>query len=394
MAISPIATREALITSLMEARFDRNEAERLAGHARPATGFEAVQAEAGDTPLGHSKLGGLPDLAPGQAWPIRAAYENAAAKIETAEKISAAYSATAASPFPYLDAAYAAQTRAQQAILGKPFALFFVAQINFAEVAAANPDMAEYMPQTGLLSLFYDVLEMPWGFDPADRQGFEVLWFDGNVEDLKSASQPADLKAFILEDLSHQRAAVQAAKAAQQADEQRNALSKWLKPSPEFGFFIPELYSLDAGTERLDALPVMTMPGVYGEMPQLEPEIAARHAPNDNTDLLLERWYEQSRLAEGLTQVGGHPYPVQDPDMRLQCQLVTNGIYLGEAEGYRSARAKELAAGAEDWVFLAQIASSEHGRMWGDSGMLYIWIRKQDLAARAFDKAWVILQSY
>jgi uncharacterized protein YwqG len=30
--------------------------------------------------------------------------------------------------------------------------------------------------------------------------------------------------------------------------------------------------------------------------------------------------------------------------------------------------------------------------MWGDCGMVYYWIREQDLRERAFDRAWAILQ--
>jgi uncharacterized protein YwqG len=30
--------------------------------------------------------------------------------------------------------------------------------------------------------------------------------------------------------------------------------------------------------------------------------------------------------------------------------------------------------------------------MWGDAGCLYYWIRAEDLRARRFDRAWMILQ--
>jgi uncharacterized protein YwqG len=32
--------------------------------------------------------------------------------------------------------------------------------------------------------------------------------------------------------------------------------------------------------------------------------------------------------------------------------------------------------------------------MWGDLGMLYYWIREEDLAARRFDRVWGISQCY
>lgn len=43
---------------------------------------------------------------------------------------------------------------------------------------------------------------------------------------------------------------------------------------------------------------------------------------------------------------------------------------------------------------LLQLDSDEENAelMWGDSGCVYFWIRKQDLAARRFDRCWAILQ--
>lgn len=32
--------------------------------------------------------------------------------------------------------------------------------------------------------------------------------------------------------------------------------------------------------------------------------------------------------------------------------------------------------------------------MWGDAGMLYYWIRRQDLAQGNFDNVWMTMQCY
>ena len=50
-----------------------------------------------------------------------------------------------------------------------------------------------------------------------------------------------------------------------------------------------------------------------------------------------------------------------------------------------------MRATAAEWVLLWQIASSDD-IMWGDSGYLYVWIRRDDLAAQRFDRAHVVLQ--
>jgi uncharacterized protein YwqG len=81
--------------------------------------------------------------------------------------------------------------------------------------------------------------------------------------------------------------------------------------------------------------------------------------------------------------------------MDLECQLVTNGIYCGEATGYHNPRRKELESGGKDWILLLQLDSDDNTEMmWGDSGMLYFWIKKEDLKKRKFENAWMISQCY
>ena len=88
----------------------------------------------------------------------------------------------------------------------------------------------------------------------------------------------------------------------------------------------------------------------------------------------------------------GHPDPVQG-DMQLECQLVANGVYCGDASGYRDPRAARLRPGAADWRLLLQVDSQDDaGMMWGDVGRLYYWIRQEDLTAGRWDRTWLILQ--
>lgn len=88
----------------------------------------------------------------------------------------------------------------------------------------------------------------------------------------------------------------------------------------------------------------------------------------------------------------GHPDPVQG-DMQLECQLVTNGLYCGNATGYQDPRAETLRAGASEWRLLLQIDSEDQASMmWGDVGRIYYWIRQPDLLSRDWDRSWLILQ--
>ena len=82
--------------------------------------------------------------------------------------------------------------------------------------------------------------------------------------------------------------------------------------------------------------------------------------------------------------------------MRLECQLVTNGIYCGDQSAYRDPRRSALEKAAADWKLLLQIDSDEKrlGWMWGDAGRVYFWARQQEIEAGDFDGAWAILQCY
>jgi uncharacterized protein YwqG len=52
-------------------------------------------------------------------------------------------------------------------------------------------------------------------------------------------------------------------------------------------------------------------------------------------------------------------------------------------------------SGVDQWLLLLQLDSDDPiDVMWGDGGMLYFWIRRDDLANRRFDKTWMTLQCY
>jgi hypothetical protein len=53
----------------------------------------------------------------------------------------------------------------------------------------------------------------------------------------------------------------------------------------------------------------------------------------------------------------------------------------------------ELESGRYDWILLLQLDSDDDaGMMWGDVGMLYFWIKREDLKKENFDNVWMILQ--
>ncbi|GIF07293.1 YwqG family protein [Actinoplanes siamensis] len=93
-----------------------------------------------------------------------------------------------------------------------------------------------------------------------------------------------------------------------------------------------------------------------------------------------------------LHRVLGWPDLLQGP-MQLQCQLAANGVRHGNPAGVEGARVAELGPGAADWLLLWQIDTDDTmDWVWGDSGRLYYWIRRQDLAAGDFGRVWLVLQ--
>ncbi len=57
---------------------------------------------------------------------------------------------------------------------GEPLSLLCVPDL--AELEPFETDLA--LPSTGILNVFYDYEEQPWGFHPSDRSGWRVIWAD------------------------------------------------------------------------------------------------------------------------------------------------------------------------------------------------------------------------
>jgi uncharacterized protein YwqG len=215
--------------------------------------------------------------------------------------------------------------------------LAFIAQIDLAEVAGVWSDSP--LPASGTLAFFYQAEQSVWGFDPKDGGKWAVLHWNEAPELLEERAFPADLP----DSARFEPKAV--APVAQAA--------------------LPDTDHIDLrgfGLSRKEEDRVVEIFGAF----------TAEEAP--------------------MHKLFGYPDPIQG-DMQLECQLVSHGLYCGDETGYNDPRAAELRAGAGDWRLLLQIDSDDDtGMMWGDLGRIYYWIREQDLAERAFDRAWLILQ--
>lgn len=220
--------------------------------------------------------------------------------------------------------------------------LTFLACVDCGEL----PRSAEldWIPESGLLLFFYDAEEQPWGFDPKDRGGSAVIYVPvSEIDDRASIASPPTA------------------------------------PLPA-----EEVLPLRHVTFRLTKLPPSWQTH----------ELDAVGLTDAEMDLYRERRVELYGN-QPAHQIGGYPDPVQSADMDEECQLVTHGINCGGFMGVKDPSAEKLREAAGDWSLLFQIETDHDLEvMWGDAGMLYFWVRRDDARNLRFEGAWAILQCY
>lgn len=215
--------------------------------------------------------------------------------------------------------------------------LAFLAQFDCEELA--KYDRENLLPHTGVLSFFYSIESNRWGFDPEDFGCSRVYWF-GNAEELRPAQLPEGLS---------------------------------------------EAY----------------------RFPSLKIEMTAKNSWPDYDDLPqgvdaddYEEFFEEQNMdeEETISKLLGWPNVIQSA-MAEECELVTQGFYLGGSEDKIPPKIRREASrnANEKWLLLFQLdtmTDDDFELMFGDDGRLYFWIRKEDLASRRFDRVWLVLQCY
>ena len=224
-----------------------------------------------------------------------------------------------------------------------------MAQINFAEARSAGTLDADF-PESGLLSVFYDLMEQPWGFNPADACALKLIFFEGDAELERRPQPPALLEL------------------------------------PDHCQLAPMACELHA---CVTALPL--------ESAQWDSQGLA--LDEEQRDRFVEWWFDDAQNAassggedSGCHRIGGWPTPVQG-DMQTECALVAAGHYCGNGDAYADEATRAVRDTATQWLLLLQIGSDEKGGMgWGDEGQVYLWMRRDDLRARRFDRVRLVLQ--
>jgi len=220
----------------------------------------------------------------------------------------------------------------------------FIAQISFEEMASVETDENLLLPESGALYLFYDDLIQCWGYDPEDAIGFKVIYAP-DISSLAKAVRPS----------FHRKVTEYA--------------ELYVEPKLRFE------HSCSEGLH-------------FEKAPISEADKEAYiHFDESVEDERLIGWPNKPAH-----KVRGWSNNIQNP-MEEECALVTAGINCGGAEGFNSPEAKQIMDAPNEWVQLFQIDSDDRvGMMWGDAGMLYLWIKKTDLENLNFENTWLIFQ--
>ena len=112
-------------------------------------------------------------------------------------------------------------------------------------------------------------------------------------------------------------------------------------------------------------------------------------------DELLDEYFGSGPEGWDDFKLLGNANAIQNDDaMDEECQMYSMGLCGGDKKTPQQEEA--IKKGAKDWLLLLQFGSIFEGKdavmMFGDSGALYYWIRRQDLAACRFDDVRIIME--
>ncbi|WP_315002377.1 YwqG family protein [uncultured Selenomonas sp.] len=218
--------------------------------------------------------------------------------------------------------------------------LAFLAQINLDE--AAPYDRTGLLPKTGVLSFFYETVSMEWGFE-LKSEGYARVYYFPETEGLVPTQIPKETKEWSV---------------GEQALTFADAVS----------LLSSSAYSRSCGKE-VDW-------DTYNE-------------------LRAEFGYDAAALEDNPMKMLGYADEIQG-EMEPECELYSRGMDGDVQEEFSEEEEAELVRNAADrWVLLFQMGTVEDDEtelMYGDCGLIYFWIRKEDLAARNFHRVRLILQ--
>ena len=223
--------------------------------------------------------------------------------------------------------------------------LSFLAQINLEEVNSFDKD--KLLPSTGMLYFFYELETEEWGYELKNKGCSKVLYFE-DTSNFELIDFPKDMKGYC------------------QVPEFKVTFKANISLPSYENFY---LFLKEHDTFKEQDISFSDFIPLYDEL----------FIPDNNYTKLL-----------------GYPEVIQNP-MEEECEAVIRGFDMGGVESYPKKYQKEIRSASKDWILLFQmdtVETSDYELMFGDSGHIYFWIKKEDLANKNFENIWLILQCY
>jgi len=232
--------------------------------------------------------------------------------------------------------------------------LSFLSQINLEEVKSLDKD--NLLPDKGMLYFFYELETQEWGFKPENKGCSKVFYYE-DISNFELIDFPEDIEDYNI--------------------------------VPEFkvNFKSNISYPSYENFEKLNENDVLL--GTIKEILQ----------PGANDVWVVKRNYdfyeEYMDNLESHTKLLGYPDVVQN-SMEEECVEVTRDFDMEAVKASPKKYKEEIKKAAENWILLFQmdtVETDDYELMFGDSGHIYFWIKKEDLKNKNFDNVWLILQS-
>ena len=223
--------------------------------------------------------------------------------------------------------------------------LSFLAQINLEEVSSLDKD--KLLPDKGILYFFYELETQEWGYSPQDKGCAKVFYYE-DISNFSLIDFPKDIKDYC------------------KVPEFKVAFKSNISLPSYENFY---LFLKEHDTFKEQDISFSDFISLYDEL----------FIPDNNYTKLL-----------------GYPEVIQNP-MEEECEAVIRGFDMGGVESYPKKYQKEIRSASKDWILLFQmdtVETSDYELMFGDSGHIYFWIKKEDLANKNFENIWLILQCY